>query len=298
VADYIAARNQVFDALQRELVGPDPQGDEIEVGESISVDEETAWMPRRQAGTGEEILTRDAPNRRYGIGVLYSSGGRQATVEVPTGDGPLEEDVSTADGRAIASGTFTKEVTQAQNDLGDETTSQDLDLSGANDYRPTTMAVTFLADLPPGSRVELAVTGGRYQERDIAVGAKTRSWWFRSPCSLNAAWDGSTLMSASGHHHPPTTHSEGLQGLAFEAFAVSRPRGGSESLLTVGVINRTAGSTPNNFLFQVHLEVSVKGDPGRILAYPETLRTARDEEEESIDLLYRDVPTGDVQDPV
>jgi hypothetical protein len=79
--------------------------------------------------------------------------------------------------------------------------------------------------------------------------------------------------------------------LDIEAFAVSRPRGGSESLLTVGVINRTAGSTPNHFLFQVHLEVTVTGGPARILAYPEALRTARDEEEESIDLLYRDVPT-------
>lgn len=290
MADYIAARNRVLDALQRELVGPDPQGDEIEVGEKISVEEETAWLPRRQAGTGEEILTRDAPNRRYGIGVLYSSGGRQVTVEIPTGDGPLEQDASATDGPAIASDTFAEEVTKAQNDLGEETTSQDLDLSGANDYRPTTMAVTFLADLPPDSQVELSVTAGRYQERDVAVGAKTRSWWFRSSCSLNATWDGPTLISTRGRHSP-SSRSEGLEGMDIEAFAVSRPHDGSESLLTVGVVNRTPGSTPNHFLFQVHLEVTVKGGPGRILAYPEALRTVRDEEEESIDLLYRDVPT-------
>ena len=256
----------------------------------ISIDAETAWMPRRQADTGEEILTRDAPNRRYGIGVLYSSGGRQATEEVATGEGPLERG-SSGDGEpTIASAGFTNGVTKAQDDIGDEKTNHDLDLSGANDYRPTTMAITFLADIPAGSRVELCVTGGRYQERDIYVGAKTRSWWFRSSCSLKAAWDGSTLLSAS-RHHSAKADSEGLDGTEIEPFAVSRPRAGSTSLLTVGIINRTAGSTPNHFLFQVNFEVTVDGGRGRILAYPEPPRTVRDDEEESIDLLYRDVPT-------
>jgi len=290
VADYIAARNHVFDALKRELVGPDPLGTEIDVEQRISIDEDTAWMPRRQAGTGEEILTRDAPNRRYGIGVLYSSGGRTPATEVTTGEGPLEQDSSAAGGPDVAAAAFTKAVIKAQDGLGDEAASQDLDLSGANEYRPTTMAVTFLADLPPGSRVELALSAGRYRERDIAVGAKTRSWWFRSSCSLNATWDGSTLISASGHH-PPTADPVGLDGITVEAFAVSRPRRGSTSLLTIGVINRTAGSTPNHFLFQVNLEVTVNQGTGQILAYPEAPRAARDEEEESIDLLYRDVPT-------
>ena len=289
MADFIAARNRVLDALYRELVGPDPQGDEIDASEKISVDEETAWMPRRQANTGEEILTRDAPNRRYGIGVLYSGGGRQAAVEVTTGEGPLEQPAS-ADGPTITSTSFNKEVTRAQNDLGDETTSHDLDLSGANEYRPTTMAITFLADLPPGSQVKLAITGGRYQERDVAVGAKTRSWRVRFSCSLNAIWDGLTLVSASGRH-APRLEPKDLEGMAIEAFAVSRPRGGSASLLTVGVVNRAAGSTPNQFLFQVSLEISLSEGPGRILAYPEAPRTVRDEEEESIELLDRDVPT-------
>lgn len=290
MADYIAARNHVLDALKRELVGPDPLGAEIDAGQNIPIDEDTAWMPRRQAGTGEEILTRDAPNRRYGIGVLYSSGGRTASAEVTTGEGPLEEDSSAAGGPTIATAAFTNAVVKAQDDLGEETTSQDLDLSGANEYRPTTMAVTLLVDLPPGSRVELALSAGRYREHDIAVGAKKRSWWFRSSCSMKATWDGSALISASGNHSP-AADVVGLEGIEIEAFAVSRPQRGSASLLTVGVINRAEGTTPNHFLFQVSLEVAVYGGGSRILAYPEAPRVARDEEEESIDLLYRDVPT-------
>ena len=290
MANYLAARSHTLDVLRRELVGPDPQGDEIDVSDRISVNEATAWMPRRQAGTGQEILTRDAPNRRYGIGVLYSSGARQVATQVPTGDGPVEQTSEAEGSLGIASATFTKEITDAQNNIGEEATSNDLDLTGANDYRPTTMAVSFLADLPPGSRLELILTAGRYQERDIHAGTKTRSWWFRSSCSLKATWDGAALISATGRHFA-TVECDGLDGMAIEAFAVSRPRDGNRSLLTIGVMNIGSGSSPNHFLFQVGFEVNLSRGPGRILAYPEPTRTMRDAEEESIDLLYRDVPT-------
>jgi hypothetical protein len=289
VADYLAARRNVLDDLRRELVGPDPQGEEIDVSKAITLDENTSWLPRRQAGTGDEILTHDAPNRRYGIGVLYSKGGRQIPDEVPTGEGPLEHNTSDDDGPTVTSAGFTRQVSNAREELGEEAESSDPELSGANEYRPTTMAVTFLAVLPPSSRLELAVTGGRYQQRDIAVGAKTRSWWLRSACLLEATWNGFILSSERGHHEASIS-SQGLEGMTIDAFAVSRPRGDGTSLVTVGIINKADGSTPNLFLFQVSFVVTVSG-PGQILAYPEVQRTLRDEEEESIDLLYREFPT-------
>jgi hypothetical protein len=46
------------------------------------------WKPWRQKGSGEEILTRDAPLTRYGVGVLYPIG-----VSSEIGEG--EEQVST-----------------------------------------------------------------------------------------------------------------------------------------------------------------------------------------------------------
>lgn len=88
MADFIEARTTVLDALRRELVGPDPQGESFDPATDI-VDEETAWMPRRQAGNNDEILTRDGPDRRYGIAVLYSKGGRQPPQEeLVAGEGP------------------------------------------------------------------------------------------------------------------------------------------------------------------------------------------------------------------
>ena len=61
-------------------------------------------------------------------------------------------------------------------------------------------------------------------------------------------------------------------------------------MITAGVINATSGSTPNHFLFQVSFRVSLD-DAAFILPYPEPEHTVRDQEEESIDLLYRAFPT-------
>src|SRR4051812_17036778 len=115
---FIDARSKSLAVLQRELVGPDPQGEPFDLA-TATVDEDTAWMPRTQAGTGDEILTRDGPDRRYGIGVLYSKGGRApAQQEVAPGDGPPED--STADsGPEVTTGEFQTQAAAAHEDLGD-----------------------------------------------------------------------------------------------------------------------------------------------------------------------------------
>lgn len=288
---FLDARAKSLAVLRRELVGPDPQGEPFDLA-SHTIDEETAWMPRRQAGNGEEILTRDSPDRRYGIGVLYSKGGRAPAQQVATGDGPPEDEAAAESGPELATGYFQVQAASAYEDLGDEAPSQDLDLSGANDFRPTTMAVTFLAELAPGSTVRLRLSGGRYQQHDVAVGKQTRSWWFRSPCSLEVEWDGADLLARPGRHTGTAT-AEGLDGLMIEAFAVSRPRADGTSLITAGVINSTPGGTPNHFLFQADFDVTVGNRPGdaRILPYPQPAQAVRDDEERSIDLLYRAYPT-------
>jgi hypothetical protein len=285
----IEARHAVFEVLRRELVGPDPQGEPFD-GDAGPVDESTAWMPRRQAASGEEILTRDGPDRRYGIGVLYSRAALARGDEVTAGEGPPEtpgEDT----GPDLITRTFQTAAAQAQDGLGGEPAGadMDLDLSGANEYRPTTMAVSFLAELPTGAVLTLYLQAGRYQEREIAVGTRARAWWFRSPCALEAAWQADDLRYRAGWCRPATTATN-LDGLDVRAFAVSRPRGDGTSLITAGIMNLTPGTTPNHFLFQVAFKLSLSDAPV-ILPYPEPEHSRRDREEESIDLLYRRVPT-------
>ncbi len=70
--DYLKGRERLVTALREELVGPSPRGTEIDcTGDIAFPDRESAYGPFRQAGSGEEILQRDRPIKRYGIGVLY-----------------------------------------------------------------------------------------------------------------------------------------------------------------------------------------------------------------------------------
>lgn len=289
--NFIDSRTQVLEALKRELVGPDPRG--VAYDPLVdSIDEESAWMPRRQASTGEEILTRDGPDRRYGIGVLYSRGGRsRGAEEVVAGEAAPEPSITDA-GPEITSVTFQAAAADALDNLGSEPPTDDLDLSGANDFRPTTMAVTFLAELPPESTITLSLSAGRYSARDVTVGRQTRSWWFRSSCALQAVWDGTTLSKRSGQQSGIIT-ADNLDGLDVQPFVVSRPRPDGTSLITAGLTNSTPGATPNHFLFQTAFAITIESPRGTdlILPYPHAPNSVRDEEEESIDLLYRAVPT-------
>ena len=70
--DHITNRDSVLRALREELVGPCPLGQEIDCSQAIRLeDAEAAYRPYRQLGSGEEILQRDSPTKRYGVGVLY-----------------------------------------------------------------------------------------------------------------------------------------------------------------------------------------------------------------------------------
>jgi hypothetical protein len=287
----LSTRDVVVDVLRRELLGPDPQGAAFDFQNPEVLEAATAWMPRRQTGSGEEILVRDSPDRRYGIGVLYSAGGRALREpQLVPGDGPSEEGSVSAD-QSIVSPEFLKAV-DALDEIGEEAPSHDLDLSGANEFRPSTMAVSLLVELPEGAKVKVTVSGGRYSQREVAVGNQARSWWFRSPLQLEAEWLAGDLMASPGRR---LTEGKGqnLQGLSLDPFMVSRPRHDGTSLITVGVINRTPGSTPNHFVFQVGLKVEAVGTSGKglVLPYPEATYTTLDEEQKSIELLYRDLPT-------
>src|SRR5437016_7518690 len=88
--DHAESRAGIVDALRRELVGPDPVGPEIDVeGEIEFKDYNEAYGPWRQRGSAEEILTRDYPAKRYGIGVLFPL--RVSLEEGPARDGGVGE---------------------------------------------------------------------------------------------------------------------------------------------------------------------------------------------------------------
>jgi hypothetical protein len=157
--DHITNRRLVLNALREELVGPAPRGKELDCsGQIVFETVENSYGPWVQKGNGEEVLQRDAPTKRYGIGVLYP-------VETPVGD-----DVSDAGSAAIGITSLESEDAQQlenpttkkyQKDVEritksferditgiDGTGANELDLSASNTYRPSSMGVSFVAEFP------------------------------------------------------------------------------------------------------------------------------------------------------
>lgn len=305
--DHIGNRDEIIRALNEELVGPSPQGEEIDCSKEIFFkDASESNKPWRQKGSGEEILVRDIPCKRYGVGVLYPMGteqeydpqeagftNRQALGEVGDGASHLREMPEDP-----LTDTARKDIEKALKRTGQsisESESDELDLSTANLYRPSSMAVSFLADFPEGARLNIVATGGRYQKKQIP--GRERPWWLRSPVRINAEFKAEDIRSLKrGKIKPVSTDNENTEGLDLHIEVFSRPGPSTDNrLLTVCLVNRNKSSESNDekCMFQCSFKatvLSVNGNP-LIHPYPRAGLVQRDEEEQSLELLYRKVET-------
>src|SRR5262249_29457837 len=118
-----------------------------------------------------------------------------------------------------------------------EADDDSLDISTANSFRASSMAVTFLAELPPDSWLIVEATGGRYRKIEVLVEGKTRSWYLRSPVSLIARIPASMLLvnRVTRVSLPPRlVEGENTAGLDLRVELLARPRMAPHtSLLTV-----------------------------------------------------------------
>src|SRR5688572_15987687 len=171
---HIENRDRILDALRAEVVGPSPQGEEIDCTKTIWFQkEEDSRGPWRQMGSGEEILLRDPPFQRYGAGLL-------CPISVPEEDlhdieqvpGSLSDEELPED---EAVDLMSEEVLRRLEQVADrvngraESESDDFVLSTANAHKPSSMAISFLADLRPGAVLTVAASGGRYYERTVDI---------------------------------------------------------------------------------------------------------------------------------
>jgi hypothetical protein len=310
--DFIAGRATVATALREELVGPCPRGALIDCTGTVAFpDRESAYGPWRQAGSEEEILQRDRPIKRYGIGVLYppmTSGEADPGAESESEEEPdaIEEVASTDEQEVLAERAAQSiELIAGRQGASDES---DFDLSTANSYRPSAMGLSFLCRLPEGSRLSVAVEGGRYREKEVTIRAgkpaaegaepsgetETRRWWLRSPVSIDSRFAAEDLVT--GHERtvsPAEETASNVDGLDVKVTAFARPRGDGTSLVTVSLVNRTKAPQPVDVgcMFQVRFTATVDGEGGHILPYDEGRTGGGDEEEASLALLYRSLRT-------
>ena len=288
MADHVEGRRQVIAALREELFGPCPAGTPIDTSLPVEfIRKEDSYGPWFDAASGEEILQRDPPTRRYGIGVLYPPRTPHADIadgaagpegqEPAAGDGP----VSVGDRRARSTGT-------------DPADDDDLDLSGANDYRPSSMALTFLARPRDIATISIQLTGGRYRQLKIRVDGADRKWWVRSPVQIGATLGIPPSGTTAGPERLSVTVL-GAEGQGILITGYSRPRPDGTSLITVAVVNTGTSGRPNRTsLFQTRFVVSAHqhDGSGAILPYPRAGVAGVDEQEErSFELLYRHAQT-------
>src|SRR6266566_4406698 len=306
---YIDGRNTVLQALREELVGPSPQGKEIDCSQTIIFDDpQQFYGPWRQLGSGEEILQRDPPCKRYGVGVLYP-------LEMPADDDTVKDQVL----ETFLAPTSAEDVDDVLTPLAQRTIEQiekrperttgepegnDADISLVNSSRPSSMGISFLADLPPGAVLTVEALGGRYRKYQVNVQSKERDWWLRSPVAINASFEAGDLCSPGETKvSAREIYAKNTEGLDISVELFSRPyHQSSKRLVTVCLVNRSKvhGSFDQSCLFQSFFRVSITSLSGtkHVCPYPgsadvgsDSTVLSSDKEEESLALLYRKART-------
>ncbi|MEV0645508.1 helicase-related protein [Phytomonospora sp. NPDC050363] len=301
----VEARAVIEGTVRRELFGPlpgdEPAGIPLDC-RTGTIHFDTAEASRGQfheATSGQEILTQSDPLRRYGIGVLYNgasqaSGGTTAPdsgsdagirdVDI-TGMPGLAENEENPEGRPI----------EIRGRLRfDEADSDDFDLTDANRFKPSAMAISFKVRVCNGSSLKLTVSGAYYDRLSARIPgvAKPRTWWLRVPFELSGSVAGAVVQGSTNKLLEVPVAEAGDQPLRIAPTVqiFSRPvRGETDPelrLVTIALLNRAAGTGPSSALFQMGL-TAASVDGLAIKAYPEVKQSSRGDEEQSIGLLYR-----------
>ena len=298
--DHLKNRGLIVQRLREEIVGPQPLGDPVDLSRLPRFERFFhAWKPARQADTGEEILTRDRPTKRYGSGVLFPHGtegedGGDSTA--PRNDAlsddnqmsPPDADPSEVDLSRRADSGIAKMRERTARSSGDGP-HDDLDLTGANQLRPSVMAVTFLCEVDAGASLRIRVGGGRYKRVKVKTGDGEVVWWARQPVLVEAVL-GSDQLLDDGPFEAETISSVGTGHLDLRVVGRSRPRDNRKTFLTVCLRNlsKPAATIDESCLFQAGFDawLDSDGELPRVLPYPSS-RVGTDAEELNLELLYR-----------
>lgn len=293
----VEARATMEAAVRRELYGPlpdeRPRGQPIDCAAGVlhfGTPEESRGE-FHDALTGEEILVSSDPLRRYGIGILHG-GGTSIARNSEEVDSATDVDLTWVPGLAESEGLPSPEAAigiegRLRHDVAD---SDDFDLTDANQFKPSALAVSFRATTESNSSIHVRVTGAYYDRLKVHIGGlnKERIWWVRRPFDLNGDIEVSALPGR-GLANLSLRDSVGVRVLpSVRVYTRPLPHSSdlNERLLTVVVVNQSSNTGPSSSLFQVGLEAS--GEKGfRIEPYPEPESNHLDQERESLELLYR-----------
>ncbi len=298
------ARNIVETAVRRELFGPTegepPGGTPIDCsGGTVHFESQEASRGQfHEATTLQEILTQSDPLRRYGIGVLYNGAAQKGTAIATEAVDNEDPDLTWVPGLADCEEVPLGPPVEIKGVLRhDEADSDDFDLTDANTFKPSAMAVSFKCRVRAGSSVEIIVSGAYYDKIATHIPGlkKPRDWWVRRPFALVGVVPGQVILTETHRLKIVETSSVGETPLIAPTTKLySRPVPGESDkelrLVTIAVVNQATGTGPRSAFFQVSFTV-VAMDGLAIEPYREVEQPDHDDEEQSIDLLYRNKRT-------
>lgn len=318
---HIRNRLKIIDELRKELVGPDPNGTELNISNQVKFDNYYdsygPFVKKDSTGVTQEILT-SSPLLRYGVGVLYPLG--EVKKETPS---PLDQeediDLQQYDEPAILLADNDEE--ELENNLGSDESSKnrvkaardieekissarldpsevnDIGLNPANAQKPSSMAVSFFTEINDDFELIVNADAGRYKSFSVKITSNEHKWWYRENIRLSAVVQGSELLRNSTFNRIHTeNHVENNDNIDLRIEVYSRPYPtANNQLITICLINRTNSSKydDESIVFQSGFTVALKSpnNTSKIIPYPGPEYSTLDEEEQSLELLYRNAKT-------
>ena len=302
--DAVESREKIIDALHRELIGPDPRGSEILVGEGIHItNQDERYLPFVVAGSRSEIL-KDKPTLRYGAAVIYPNGtmdhGSEIFDEREEGDTtletdyPLQDDVDDDD-----------ELRSPIREYGDDD-PLDMEVDSSLKLKQSSLGLSFFAELEPGDVIRVSLDAGRYEVVNASVAGKkgisNQKWWIRHP--VKEIFEVQVEDNGSRVNGGTFNVTKSLAPLELRATVRVRPPSptwptkSNGYICTTSLINTSTGAVEDTIcLFQTVLLVEVVRNglvQSLIGPYPEreeSIVLENDSEARSISLLYRNNPT-------
>lgn len=288
-------RETVEDQVLRELFGPPENAERL--GKPLDLSAPltfSSWAdaagPWHDVVSGEEILSNVQPTSRYGVGLLFPAG-KTREIEDDSVASPYDNSEPPSFLESGVSPTPELELDSDAIEMGGD----DLDLSGANQYLPSSLAVT--CSLASDSVGELAwtVRGATYSSFAVEVSGTKQRWWLRKPFEVSGTADSKAVAARLGSREPltPDTRKGDVPDIRLSYFSRnSLHQSGADELLTTFVLeNREQKEGQQSTVFQAELKLSSVAT-SLFRAFPERpLVDSTDDEMAELSLLFRKTRT-------